>query len=183
MGRSPSLRWLIAAGVAAVPGVHSSYAVQYLTIDQAQHQAFPTATDFSPVAARREILARALAPEMTAPEGWSPKIAEARVADRRLGWLIVDQVIGKTDAITFAVALNLEGSVTSLEILEYREAHGSEVRLPAWRRQFQGKRASDPVVLGSDIRNISGATLSCRHVTEGVRRALRLYDRLLRQTA
>jgi Na+-translocating ferredoxin:NAD+ oxidoreductase RnfG subunit len=183
MGRSPSLRWLMAAGFTAFPGAHSSYAVQYLTVDQAQHQAFPAATDFHPVAARREDLARAIAPEMTAPEGWSPRIAEARAGNRRLGWVVVDQVIGKTDAITFAVAIDLQGSVTSLEILEYREAHGSEVRLPAWRRQFQGKRASDPVLLGSDIRNISGATLSCRHVTEGVRRALRLYDRLLRLAA
>jgi Na+-translocating ferredoxin:NAD+ oxidoreductase RnfG subunit len=183
MSAHRSLRWLIGVGVAAVPAVQSSYAVQYLTIDQAQHQAFPTATELRPVAARRESLLRSLAPEMTAPEGWSPKITEARLGDRRLGWLIVDQVIGKTDAITFAVAIDLAGSVTWLEILEYREAHGSEVRLPAWRRQFIGKGSRDPVSLGTDIRNISGATLSCRHVTEGVRRALRLYDRLLRQAA
>jgi Na+-translocating ferredoxin:NAD+ oxidoreductase RnfG subunit len=183
MAPRPSLRWLIGVGAAAVPGVHSSYAVQYLTVDQAEHQAFPTATELRPVAARRESLQRALRPEMSAPEGWSPRISEARLGDRRLGWLIVDQVIGKTDAITFAVAIDLAGSVTSLEILEYREAHGSEVRLPAWRRQFIGKQAKDPVSLGADIRNISGATLSCRHVAEGVRRALRLYDRILRQPA
>ena len=181
MSRPPAFRLLLATGVAIVPGAQAAFAVQYLTVDQAQHQAFPTATSFAPIAASRETLARVLTPDMRAPDGWSPRVMEARASEKTLGWVIIDQVIGKTDLITFAVAIDADGAITSLEILEYREAHGSEVRLPAWRRQFKGKRINDRVALGSDIRNISGATLSCTHVTEGVRRALFLYDRLLRK--
>ena len=33
--------------------------------------------------------------------------------------------------------------------------------------------------LGKDIRNISGATLSCKHITQGVKRVLAVYDLLL----
>jgi Na+-transporting NADH:ubiquinone oxidoreductase subunit C len=44
------------------------------------------------------------------------------------------------------------------------------VKLPAWRNQFVGKSAADPVKIGADIANISGATLSCTHITDGVRR-------------
>ena len=44
------------------------------------------------------------------------------------------------------------------------------MRLPAWRRQFVGKTADAALRVGEDIANISGATLSCTHVTEGVRR-------------
>ncbi len=33
--------------------------------------------------------------------------------------------------------------------------------------------------LDADIRNISGATLSCRHVTEGVHRLLMVYEKAL----
>jgi hypothetical protein len=33
-----------------------------------------------------------------------------------------------------------------------------------------GKTAEAPLRVGEDIANISGATLSCTHVTEGVRR-------------
>ena len=67
----------------------------------------------------------------------------------------------------------------SLEVLVYRESHGDAIRLPAWRGQFVGKRSGDLVRLDTDIRNVSGATLSCRHVTEGVRRLLLLHERAL----
>jgi hypothetical protein len=69
--------------------------------------------------------------------------------------------------------------VRSLDILAYRESHGDAIRLASWRAQFTGKTAADPVRLDDDIRNVSGATLSCRHVTEGVHRLLALYRRAL----
>jgi len=59
--------------------------------------------------------------------------------------------------------------------MDYRESYGFEVRSPAWREQFVGKTAADPVGLDQDIRNISGATLSARHVTDGVKRVLATY--------
>ena len=34
--------------------------------------------------------------------------------------------------------------------------------------------------LDEDIQNISGATLSCRHLTDGVKRLLALYDLVLK---
>ena len=42
----------------------------------------------------------------------------------------------------------------------------------AWRAQFVGKRADAPLKLGADIKNISGATLSSKHITDGVKRLL-----------
>jgi Na+-transporting NADH:ubiquinone oxidoreductase subunit NqrC len=70
--------------------------------------------------------------------------------------------------------------VRSVEILEYRETYGGEIRNPAWRQQFVGKRFGSGVQLGKDIRNISGATLSSRHVTDGIRRLLVTWQLLLR---
>lgn len=90
--------------------------------------------------------------------------------------LLVDAVIGKHDLITYAVALTNEGKVRQVEILEYREAYGGEVRSNSFRKQFVGRSHADPVQIGHDIQNISGATLSCTHVTEGIRRLLALYD-------
>jgi Na+-transporting NADH:ubiquinone oxidoreductase subunit NqrC len=66
--------------------------------------------------------------------------------------------------------------VRGIEILEYRESYGHEVRMAAWRKQFAGKSIADPLQLDQDIRNISGATLSCRHVTAGVKRLLALHE-------
>ena len=43
-----------------------------------------------------------------------------------------------------------------------------------WRALFKGKTLSDQFRLNRDIPNISGATLSCRNVTDGVKRLLAL---------
>jgi Na+-translocating ferredoxin:NAD+ oxidoreductase RnfG subunit len=91
------------------------------------------------------------------------------------GYFFVDAVIGKHDLITYAVALDAQGRVRQVEILEYREAYGGEVRNAHWRAQFTGRHHGDPVRIGKDIQNISGATLSCEHVTEGIRRLLAVY--------
>lgn len=88
------------------------------------------------------------------------------------GWFIVDEVIGKHEFITYALGLTGSGAVKGVEILTYRETYGHEVKLPKWRAQFLGKTIAAPVKIESDIKNISGATLSCVHVTEGVRRLL-----------
>ena len=91
------------------------------------------------------------------------------------GYFFVDAVIGKHDLINYAVALKPDGNVRQVEILEYREAYGGEVRNARWRAQFVGRHHGDPVQIGKDIQNISGATLSCQHVTDGIRRLLATY--------
>ncbi len=96
------------------------------------------------------------------------------------GFFIIDQVVGKHELITYAVGLNPNGSVKQIEILEYRETYGSEVRNPAWRQQFVGKTSASPVKLNRDITNITGATLSSKHITDGVRRVLVVYDLALK---
>ena len=64
-------------------------------------------------------------------------------------------------------------------MLVYRESHGAEIRTPAWRRQFEGRKGPSQIRFGDDIRNISGATLSCQHVTEGVQRLSALVQGLV----
>lgn len=96
------------------------------------------------------------------------------------GFFIIDQVVGKHEMITYAVGLNVDGSVKQLEILEYKETYGHEVRDVVWRKQFVGKTLAAPVKLNKDIVNITGATLSSKHLTDGVRRVLTVYDLLLK---
>jgi Na+-translocating ferredoxin:NAD+ oxidoreductase RnfG subunit len=95
-------------------------------------------------------------------------------------WFIVDEVVGKHEMITYAVALNPAGAVLGIEILEYVESYGYEVAEAQWRKQFIGKVASDPIKLNQDIQNIGGATLSCKHLTDGVKRVAVLYDLALK---
>jgi Na+-translocating ferredoxin:NAD+ oxidoreductase RnfG subunit len=86
--------------------------------------------------------------------------------------MYVDQVVGKHEFITFALGVSADGKVLGVEILEYKETYGGEVRQVEWRKQFHGKKAGDVFKLGGTIRNISGATLSCHSVTDGVNRLL-----------
>ncbi|MEO8669996.1 MAG: FMN-binding protein [Tahibacter sp.] len=173
------MRWLATLGSTSLIAIPAAYAVQYVTLEQVKQSAFPDAEEFGeqPVLLNLEMRS-ALKFDADGSSGAPPKLWRASRGDATLGWLYLDEVIGKTERITYALAVDSTGAVRALEILTYRETHGAEVALPAWRRQFIGKRAGDPVHLGDDIRNISGATLSCRHISDGVHRLLQLHSRL-----
>ncbi len=154
---------------AAVPA--SVCAATFSTADEVAQRTFKTATAFADVLVTPSPEdARALAAPGGVPKTGPLRTIEARQGDAVLGRVIVDSVLGKFEQIDYAVAIDAAGKVLAIEILTYREGHGAEVRLPAWRNQFVGKTAADPMKIGSDIANISGATLSCTHITDGVHR-------------
>jgi len=164
------LLWMLAAPAAIVsPG---AYAEIYLSVEQAQAFLFPGAS----MTADFRTLTRA---EADAIEKDSDE--NVRNLDLKLwrvstgGWFIVDEVVGKHEFIPIALAINADGTVKGIEILEYRESFGGQVRDPAWRAQFTGKRHGDTLKLTEDIKNISGATLSSKHITGGVKRLLSTY--------
>lgn len=95
-------------------------------------------------------------------------------------WFVVDEVVGKHEMITYAVGLNPAGSITGIEILEYVESYGYEVAEAQWRNQFVGKNIDDPIKLNQDIQNIGGATLSCKHIADGVKRVAVLHELVLK---
>lgn len=158
--------------VAALAAAQPAQAIVYLSIPQAQQLMFPGQTL---LAAPLQLSADDIAAvERTTGTRYLPGALRAwKTADD--GYFFVDAVIGKHDLISYAVALSAEGKIRQVEILEYREAYGGEVRNGAWRGQFIGRAHGDPVQIGHDIRNISGATLSCQHVTDGIRRLLAVY--------
>jgi len=89
-----------------------------------------------------------------------------------LGFAQVRNVKGKDQPITFLVAIDPANSLKDIDVLVYREPYGGEVAYEPWRKQFRGKNSAAPLVVGKDIRNISGATISSHSVTLGVRKAL-----------
>ena len=108
------------------------------------------------------------------------KIWRAEKDGALLGWFIVDEVVGKHEYITYAAAIDATGAIAGVEIMSYRETHGGEVRQAEWRAHFNGKTLGAPLKLDQDIPNISGATLSCRNVTDGVKRLLALHELVLK---
>lgn len=92
--------------------------------------------------------------------------------------VVVMNVRGQYEPITFYVAIGAAGNVERVEIMTYRESRGAEVRRSAFLRQFENRTVDDPVRTGSDIRHVTGATISSRAIARGVRLALALYERL-----
>lgn len=134
--------WLPVAAIST-----SAYATTYFSVEQAQRAIFPGASFTS----------------AGQPNTWRTSNG---------GYFVVERVVGKHEYITIAIGINPNGTVKQIEIMDYRESYGYEVREASWRAQFVGKSASSPLQLGADIKNISGATLSSKHITDGVKRVL-----------
>jgi FMN-binding domain len=151
----------------------SAFAVEYLTVDQAQRAIFPgksfNAAPIKLTTAQRKAIQQASGVRVLRDEQQVWRVAGG-------GWFIVDEVVGKHEFITYAAGLNADGSVKQIEIMDYRETYGGQIRDEKWRAQFVGKTSKSMLKLESDIKNISGATLSCRHITDGVKRLLAFYE-------
>jgi hypothetical protein len=92
------------------------------------------------------------------------------------GYAMVHNTIGKHKHMTYMVGVDTRGACTDVELLVFREARGSEVRRKRFNAQYEGKTVADPIRINKDILNISGATMSVRSISAGVKRVLVLVD-------
>ena len=154
--------------------VSSAHAVDYLTVQQAQTLLFPAAKSFAehPLKFTGEQRDRIKELSGVRQRTDEQKVWRAERDGQLLGWFFVDEVVGKHEFITYATAVSPQGKVLGVEVMSYRETHGGQIRDPAWRQKFVGKSLADPFKLDEDVPNISGATLSCRNVLDGVKRLL-----------
>ena len=178
--------WMGALGaLIGVAPVQVVIATEYLSVEAVQKALFPQADRFGEVVlslspAQRERVAGLAGPQ---PPHRSLRAFRALHGDQLLGFVFIDEVIGKEDFITYGVAIDANGRLSAPEVLAYRESHGSEIRNAAWRQQFAGRRGLDQLHVQTDIKNIAGATLSCEHVTEGVRWIVALWQVALQPPA
>ncbi len=165
--------WLPAAQVPIAILAPAAYGATYFTVEQAQQAIFPGQKFVQSFITLTNEQAREI--ERRSDTNVRHKEVQVwKVASS--GYFIVDEVVGKHEFITYAVGLNGDGTVKQIEIMTYRESYGFEVRNADWRAQFVGKNTAAPLKLNKDIKNISGATLSCRHITDGVKRILATYE-------
>ena len=163
--------------------VAQAHAEDFLTVAQVQQVLFPHARVFVESAIH---LSNAQLDEIKKIAGVRQRqaIQQAWRAEDNgtlLGWFLVDDVIGKHEFITYGTAISTDGKVLGVEILSYRETHGGQVKEAEWRKHFVGKTVQDQFKLNQDIPNISGATLSCRNITDGVKRLLAIHQIALRK--
>lgn len=173
---NPSPLALGLAGL-AVTAPLVAHARIYVSIEQAQKLLFPPA--------RLTKVGFIVSDEIQSQMRKASSVNHPFVGDRTWrthdgGWFIVDEVVGKHEMITYALAIRPDGSIGGIEILQYVESYGYEVAHASWRNQFTGKSVNDSLKLNKDIENISGATLSCKHITDGVKRLLIFHQVVLK---
>jgi len=164
-------------GLAMISAPIIAHAKIYVSTEQAQKILFPN----KPLTKNPILITEDLQEKMRSASSIRHPFQGDRIWRASDGsWLVIDEVVGKHEMITYAVALGPTGSIQGIEILEYVESYGYEVADPQWRKQFVGKTANDSIKLNHDIRNIGGATLSCKHITDGVKRITVLHDLTLK---
>lgn len=166
---------LLLVPIAAISAMSAPASAEpILSVAQAQKLLFPNATftpNFFDLSTEQYI---ALRDSIEAP------ILVDRIKAWRVstgGWFIVDAVHGRDDLLVYAIGLTPDGAVTGIEILECASGYEG-VTEPSWRRQFVGARrgrfSPDRVIF------YSGASLSSRHIAEGIERTLATFDLFLK---
>lgn len=189
MARIPCLTvsGLAVSGIAAfvIPPAQVAVAADYLSVDAAQRGLFAQADRFDEIVLALNSAQKQSVTELAGPQPphRSLRAWRAMRGNDVLGYVFVDEVLGRQDMITYAVGIDPSGRMGPLEVLSYRESHGGEIRGTAWRNQFEGREGLQTLRFGTDIKNIAGATLSCEHVTQGVRWVAALWQVTLRSAA
>ncbi|OIP64882.1 MAG: hypothetical protein AUK29_03655 [Nitrospirae bacterium CG2_30_53_67] len=150
----------------------------YLTQEQALKIAFPKAEEIETVTLSldRELKIRIEKRAQTPVRFSEIPVYIGRTQGQPIGYAMIHDVKGKARPITYMVVINPQGRAARVEILAYRESHGYEVRYPSFLKQFFGKSLADPIRNHQDILNISGATISCRAIADGVRLLLGVWE-------
>lgn len=161
------------------------FAERYLTEEQALALAFPNADSIE----KKKVIVTNSQKTQIEPKLRKATLSrfftyyEAKQGGKILGYAVIDEVLGKHLPITFLVAVDLQKKVQRIEILVYREDYGWEIRQNKFRSQFYGYGSERNFQLNTNVNNISGATISCRNITDGVYNILIYLETLLPKEA
>lgn len=113
-------------------------------------------------------------------------VFELTSAGERVGVAIKLASKGYGGPIKVAVGVDAEGKVAGVLVLDASgETSGigskvAEAEGASFREQFKGKTAADALQVSKDVDAISGATISSRGVTGGVKNVLTVYESYLK---
>lgn len=151
----------------------------FLAQDEALEEAFPRAGSVKRHAVilteeeREQVQKRARAKV----ESKLVTVFEGRSDNGSLGFAFIDSVVVRTFTTTFLVKLTPEGTVSRVMILAF---HEPPEYLPSdrWLTQFKDKPLSADLSPGRKIVGIVGSTLSAHAISDGVRRALAMFEQI-----
>ncbi len=97
-----------------------------------------------------------------------------------MGYAFEDTVFGKWGPIHFLMGVNLDGSVKEIRILDFEEIRGKGASKRRFLKQYKKKTIHDPIRIRRDIDGISGATVTSRSMTDGVRKLVHVFNSLIK---
>jgi Na+-translocating ferredoxin:NAD+ oxidoreductase RnfG subunit len=92
------------------------------------------------------------------------------------GYAFEDTVIGKWGPIHFLVGLDPSGKIQQTVILDYKEIRGKPIAKKRFLNQYKGKTLNNKLMLRKDIDGVTGATISSRSLTDGIRKIVHLFE-------
>lgn len=95
-----------------------------------------------------------------------------------IGYAFEDTVMGKWGPIHYLVGLDLKGSIVQVIILDYQEIRGKPIAKKRFLRQYVNKDLKNHLKLKKDINGVTGATISSRSLTNGVRKIVYILEEL-----
>lgn len=93
-----------------------------------------------------------------------------------VGYAGADSVLGKWGLINYMLSISPRGDILDVMIIEYHEQRGAPVAGRRFLKQFFGKTIKDDIKLMKDIRGISGASISSRGMTDGLRKMIHVFN-------
>ncbi|MFQ5507593.1 MAG: hypothetical protein ACE5F1_22755, partial [Planctomycetota bacterium] len=98
-----------------------------------------------------------------------------------LGFAVLTAEIGRSDPFFLLLAAGIDGEILDIELLEYRESRGSEVRRRNYLTRYRAVTLENLIRRIRRIPVIPGATLSCHAVARAVHKTLRLQELYVEQ--
>jgi len=91
-------------------------------------------------------------------------------------YAVIEIVPGKWGPITFIIGFTPEGKVYDLAIMAYSEIRGRPAKKRIFLDQYKGKTIKSRLRLKREIHGISGATITSRGITRGVKKMLYVFN-------
>lgn len=174
------LSYLLSAVLVLSVGGRNAWAVELIKAEAALKNIFPAATNFEKsnvVLTEEQVRLIQESAGVSFEKTHSAKLIVYRIdaSDKIIGYAFEDVVVGKWAPIHYLVGLDLQGAVLQVVVLEYKEIRGRPVAKKRFLNQYKGKTIQDELMLRSDIDGVTGATISSRSMTDGVRKILHIF--------
>ena len=98
-----------------------------------------------------------------------------------LGYCVESKVVARSGPFRIRVILDKQLYVKQATVISYPWKRGRDVGKRVFTDQFTGKGPGDAIRLGKDIDAMTGATISSRVMTRGVRDAIELVKSLINE--